>query len=108
MRSLLLAWVLVLAACQGGGEVALADLARDAESYEGEEVTVRGTVVAFDAQEGATRRHIVVEDEDSNRVELLPTSAAEPHVGATVEVTGIFTFDPSRGRAIEVSAIRAD
>jgi hypothetical protein len=68
-------------------------------------VTVRGTVVAFDAEDGASRRHIVVEDEASNRVELLPTSVAEPHVGRTVEVTGTFTFDPSRGRAIEVADI---
>lgn len=108
MRWLLLICALLLAACQGGGgDVAIADLARDPESYQGREVTVRGTVVAFDAADGATRRHIAVEDAARNRVELLPISAAEPHVGRAVEVTGTFTFDPARGRAIEITTIEA-
>lgn len=113
MRPLLLALALVAlallaVACQGGGAVDLADLAMDAERYDGRDVTVRGTVVAFDTEDGAMERHVVIEDEASNRVELLPIEVAEPHVGDDVEVTGTFSFDPERGRAIEVSSISAD
>ena len=95
----------LLGACAGPVDASLADLVFDTESYVGREVRVTGTVVAFDEADGALQRHIVIEDERNNRVQLEPIEAAEPHIGSQVEVTGRFRFDPSVGRILDVSEI---
>jgi hypothetical protein len=98
--------VLAVASCGGPAQVTLEELAFDTPAHEGNEVVTVGTVVEFTEDDGAIERHIVIEDEAHNRVELLPLEEAEPFIGARVEVTGRFEFDPERGRAIEVTEIR--
>jgi hypothetical protein len=106
-RALLLAsLLLVLVACGGPAAVSLEELALDPDAHEGAEVITIGTVLEFDESDGALERHIIVEDLDQNRVRLVPIEAAEPFIGADVEVSGRFFFEPERGRTIEVDEIR--
>lgn len=103
-RGLMAAGVLVaLAGCGGPPSVALAELVTEQRAYDGEEIVVRGVVIDID-QEGV-RRHAVVQDQDGNRVEIAPFEEVEPHVGAIVEVTGEFEFDPERGRVVHAESI---
>ena len=104
------AWVLaavlaLVAGCAPPPETSPAELVAEAETYDGHEVTVGGAVVAFDVDDGATHPHVVLEDRDANRIELLPTEVAEPYTGSAVEVHGIFEFSPDEGRRIHVEEI---
>lgn len=94
------------AGCADAAPVTLESLAFDTEAHEGDEVVTMGTVVEFTEEDGATERHLVIEDERQNRVRLLPSAAAEPYIGADVQVTGRFSFDPGRGRILQVEEIR--
>ncbi len=97
--------VLTLVGCGGVTAVTLEDLAFDTEAHEGEEVRTVGRVVEFSEADGALERHLVIEDATQNRVRLLPIDDAEPYIGAFVEVTGTFVFDPARGRTLELTEI---
>lgn len=96
---------LLLAACGQPSAVTLQSLAADSAAHDGEQVAVVGTVVEFTQADGATERHLVLEDDAQNRVELVPLEAAEPHIGVDVRVTGRYTFDPERGRLLEIEEI---
>ncbi len=96
---------LALAGCGGVTAVTLEDLAFDTEAHEGEEVRTVGRVVEFSQADGALERHLVIEDAAQNRVRLLPIDDAEPFIGAFVEVTGTFVFDPTRGRTLQLTEI---
>ena len=97
--------VLLGAACGPPSQTSPAELVSEAETFDGHEVTVSGAVVAFDEDDGASRPHVVLEDADANRIELLPTDEAQPYAGAAVEVTGTFEFAPDEGRRILVEEI---
>jgi hypothetical protein len=96
----------VLVGCGGPQVVSLDDLAFDGERHEGSQVVTVGTVVEFTEDDGALERHLVIEDAAQNRVRLVPLETAEPFIGADIEVTGRYVFEPTRGRTIEVDEIR--
>lgn len=98
--------LLLLAACGGPSAVTLRSLTADSAAYDGERVVAVGTVVEFTEAEGATERHLVLQDDGQNRVQLVPLEEAEPYIGAGVRVTGYYAFDPERGRRLEIEEIR--
>lgn len=91
--------------CGGPRAVSLAELAFEMERHDGDEVVTQGVVMAFDGQDGAPERHVVIQDAQMNRVELIPRERAEPYLGSTVEVAGDFEFDPDRGRRLHIDRI---
>lgn len=110
VMSLLLAAVtpLLLSACSdesGPVEATLAELVAKQEDYDGRLVQTGGVVRRFGEAEGATRLHYVVEDEEPNRVALVPNDVAEPYTEQEVVVVGRFRFSEEEGRSIEVERI---
>jgi hypothetical protein len=98
------AWLIasVLFGCGGAtasppSPVTLAELVEDQHGFDGDLVTVEGTVRSYDAP-----RHHWVEDADQHRVELEPQDLVAPHVGDRVRVTGRYSFRDDRGRLIEI------
>lgn len=98
------AWLtaVVLVGCGGSTPstptaVTLAELVADQDGYHGDVVTVEGTVRSYDAP-----RHHWIEDPDQHRVELEPQDLVQPHVGASIRVTGRYSFRDDRGRLIEI------
>ena len=94
---------LAFAACGGddNGEpkdVPLADVVADQDSYNGDTLRLQGTVVGFEE----AVEHYVIEDENQNRVELVPTDQAAEYEGQEVSVVGRFTFADDQGRRIEI------
>jgi hypothetical protein len=85
--------------------VTLAELVAKQEDYEGRRVETAGVVRRFGEAEGATRLHYVVEDQQANRVALIPNEVAEPHAGHEVLVAGPFQFSERDGRTIEIERI---
>lgn len=100
-----MALVLLLAACGGPRVVPLSELAHNADSYDGRRIIAHGVVMEFGDDDGDIERHYVIQGPDVNRVQLLPTEAAESYVGSVVEVVGEFEFDPDRGRLLHVESI---
>jgi len=98
--------VVLAGGCGGPSSVALADLARDHQAYEGERLELHGVVVEFAGDEQANvPRHAVLQDPEAHRVELVPFERAQPHVGSTVRVVGTFQFEPGRGRLLRIDSI---
>lgn len=97
--------VLLLAGCGGPRVVPLSELAANADYYDGRTVIAHGVVMEFGADDDPVEHHFVIQDQDVNRVQLLPNEAAEPYVGSVVEVVGEFAFDPDRGRLLHVESI---
>jgi hypothetical protein len=92
----------VLAGCGGATpttptSVTLAELVEDQHGYDGDLVTVEGTVRSYDAP-----LHHWIEDVDQHRVELEPQDLVAAHVGDLIRVTGRYSFREDRGRLIEV------
>jgi hypothetical protein len=92
----------VLAGCGGDTgstptPVTLAELVEDQHGFDGDLVTVEGTVRSYDAP-----LHHWIEDVDQHRVELEPQDLAAAHVGDRIRVTGRYRFHDDRGRLIEV------
>lgn len=83
----------------------LAALVAKQENYRGRVVQTSGVVRRFGEAEGATRLHYVVEDEEANRVALLPNEVAERYTGQEVVVVGSFRFREEEGRSIEIEHI---
>jgi alkyl hydroperoxide reductase subunit AhpC len=109
--SLLLLTVLVVVGCGPGAptEVALAELAFTAEDHDGEVVEIVGVVREFTVEEDdALEDHFVIEDDEQNRVQLVPHDAVEPYIDEHVRVVGEFTFDETAGRLIEVEEIEPE
>lgn len=102
-----LALVLLASGCVSSepGSVALDEVVRDQERYEGERLLLSGMVRTFEAGDGT--RYVVLEDGASNRVLLRPASQAVNFTGATVCVRGTFAFDESTGRTLAIDSIRA-
>ena len=96
---------LLPAACGQPSAVSLRSLAADSAAHDGEQVAVVGTVAEVTEADGATERHLLLQDDAQHRVQLVPLEAAEPHIGANVRVTGRYTFDPDRGRRLEIEEI---
>ncbi len=96
--------IVVLVASCGGSTVALERLVNRQDRYAGQVVTTEGMVSSFQEPDGTTS--YILEDEAQNRVLLLPADAAATHLGESVEVTGLFDFDPERGRTLMVQTWR--
>lgn len=100
----ILAGSLWLAACgvtdTAPSDVALADLVLEQDRYDGQMVRTHGVVRTFDEP-----RHYWIEDDDVNRVEVVPQDAIRPYLGDEVEVVGRFTFRDDEGRRITAKEI---
>jgi hypothetical protein len=66
-------------------------------------VETRGIV--REVEDADRTKYEVIEDDDSNRVELEPSSTAEAYVGQQVDVIGRFHFDDRQGRSITVAQL---
>lgn len=110
LRPLLLILPLVLfAGCSDDPapleQATLVELVGEQDDYDGRRVEAVGVVRRFGEAEGAARLHFVVEDQQKNRVALVPNDAAEPYVGTEVVVVGVFRFSEERGRRLEIERI---
>lgn len=83
----------------------VAELVVNQEGYDGRRVETAGVVRSFGRAEGATRFHYVVEDQQSNRVAIVPNNVAERYTGQPVTVVGSFRFSEQEGRSIEIERI---
>ena len=108
LRSVAILGVLVLAvvglsacAAQDRPEpVTLAELVAEQDRLDGAVVLVEGTVRTYDDPP-----HSWIEDTEQHRVELFPHEQVTDLAGERVRVEGRFTFDPDRGRGIDVEAL---
>lgn len=83
----------------------LVELVTNQEGYDGLSVKTSGVVRRFGAPQGTTRLHYVVEDEQANRVAIVPNDIAERYTGQAVTVSGVFRFSQQDGRSIEIERI---
>ena len=99
----------LFASCSDASEdpvrASLAELVAEQENYEGRRVQTVGVVRRFGEAEGATRLHHVLEDQQANRVALIPNHVAERHAGQKVVVVGSFQFSERDGRSIQIERI---
>jgi hypothetical protein len=96
---------LALGACERGQrieDITLAELAARQHTYDGRTVRTRGTVRGFDDP-----RHYWLEDENINRVGLIPVELIAPHLGRKVTVVGRYAFTPDRGRMITIQTVES-
>lgn len=94
-----------LAACDRSTapvELSLAELAANPAAYNGRVVRTRGTVRGFDDP-----RHYWLEDDNMNRVGLIPEDRVAPHLGRQITVLGQFSYARDRGRRLRVGTIEA-
>ncbi|SDU04914.1 hypothetical protein [Halopseudomonas salegens] len=82
--------------------VDLPHLVAEHQAYDGRLVTVSGRVAGFDDPE-----HYWLEDDEYNRVGLLPDDLISDRVGQRVQVTGRFSTSRDQGRRIQLSAVQA-
>ena len=83
----------------------VAQLVTNQDGYDGRRVETAGIVRRFGAAEGATRLHYVVEDQQANRVAIVPNDVAKRYEGQEVTVVGSFRFTEQEGRSIEIERI---
>lgn len=104
LQTITVTLMLLATACSAGGpaEVSLERLTQEQESFINRDVLTEGLVVRFPDDEGSV---YVIEDEQQNRVALLPGRKAAPYTGRWVSVAGKFVFDPDIGRVIRVERI---
>ena len=108
LRSVAILGVLVLAvvglsACTAQDRpepVSLAELVDEQDRLDGAVVLVEGIVRTYDDPP-----HSWIEDTEQQRVELFPHEQVVDLAGERVRVEGRFTFDPDRGRGIDVEAL---
>nr|WP_296752340.1 hypothetical protein [Thioalkalivibrio sp.] len=81
-------------------EVTLDQLVGAPATFDGEQVRTRGIVQALDDPE-----HYWIETSPRNRVAVRPRSAVVDRVGESVVVVGRFTWDPERGRRLELQSV---
>lgn len=96
-----LAVVLLACGASGPTAVSLAELVADQERLDGQLVVSEGTVHTYDDP-----RHYWIEDDEVNRVELVPHEVVGELVGARVRVTGRYHYRDDRGRLIEVDDLQ--
>lgn len=82
-------------------ELRLADLVRFQDRYDGDTVATSGVVHMFDDPE-----HYWIEDDELNRIRIVPHDAVSELVGERVRVDGRFEYDPSQGRVIHAQGVR--
>jgi hypothetical protein len=83
----------------------VAELTTNQGAYDGRRVETVGIVRRFGAAEGATRLHYVVEDQQQNRVAIVPNDVAERYTSQEVSVVGSFRFTEQEGRRLEIERI---
>lgn len=102
--ALVLLLAIVASACgqtdSGATEVRLADLVRFQDRYDGEMVATTGVVNMFRDPE-----HYWVEDDDVNRVRVVPHEAVSGLVGQRVRVLGRFEYSSGEGRVITARSV---
>ena len=99
-RAALLAALIGLAGCDYSDAPQAAPLRMLAEQpadYDGELVTTAGTVRHFQDP-----LHYWIEDDGYNRVELAWGDDLAPYLGQRLAVRGLFRYDPTEGRRIDV------
>lgn len=97
--------LLLLGGCRSQGQVVpLSELVAHQMSYQGDDLAVRGSIVAFGAGAG---QYFVIQDAHQNRVEVLPTSRVARYRGSRVTVEGTFHADQTRGRWIWLHNVAA-
>lgn len=79
----------------------LEELKADQTDLDGVPVVVSGTLRTYEAP-----RHYWIENESLDRVALEGDEDLAPLVGKTLEVSGVFHYDATRGRRIEVDQLR--
>jgi len=79
----------------------LAGLKEYQVDLDGQPVVVSGTLRTYEAP-----RHYWIENESLDRVALEGDEDLAPLVGKTLEVSGVFLYDPDQGRRIEVDQLR--
>jgi hypothetical protein len=84
----------------GAVEVPLATLAAEPRNFEGRRVVVRGTVRGIEEP-----LHFWIEDENFNRVQLIPDEAAVPYRDVPVRAVGRFQRGDRGGRELLVEEI---
>ena len=84
-------------------EVSLALLSENATRFDNRQVITRGIVRHFDAP-----LHYWIEDEELNRVEILPHEKVAFYLGETVVVEGHFRFSSTEGRRLTLTKIKRD
>ncbi len=80
--------------------VDLPHLVAEHEAYDGRVVNVSGRVASFDDP-----RHYWLEDDEFNRVALMPDESVSDKVGEQVRIIGAFSTSPDQGRQIEVTGV---
>ena len=100
----LAALVTPLLGCSSGSaeprELALVDLKRFAERYDGERVAATGVVQRFEDP-----LHYWIEGPKGNRVAIVPVERVREHLDSEVRVVGAFTYDRTQGRRIEPESV---
>ncbi|QEA37762.1 glucose-inhibited division protein B [Pistricoccus aurantiacus] len=94
----LIGLTLALTACgeERPAEVPLPVLVSQQAEYQNALVATQGVVRSFD-----NPRHYWIEDEDLNRVEILPQEQIAPYLGQEVRVVGRFGLDNGRKLTLE-------
>ena len=69
--------------------------------FHGQHVLVSGTLRTFDSP-----RHYWIENDHRDRVAVVTDEELAPLVGQTIDVSGIFIYDPNEGRRIEAIELR--
>ncbi len=98
------ALVVLIAGCGGSGQVSLAKLAANQDTYVGKEVTANGRVARQANGDGT--QYYVLTDGAGDLVNLAPPRRARPYLGRDVTVQGRFAIDPRLGRLIEITTIK--
>lgn len=99
MKLFFVIWLLLLlSSCSDAVlEVPIAKLAAEPERFHGHVLVVEGTVHRFDEP-----LHHWLQDEQYNRVGIVPDELLQGLVGQQVRVRGRFTASPEQGRRIQV------
>ena len=92
-----------LSGCAGSGQVSLARLVSDQDSYLGRQVSTSGRVERQAETNGTP--YYVLADPAQDLVLLAPSRKAKPYLGRIVSVRGRFGFDPHAGRVIQIVSI---
>jgi len=98
-RLLLVLTLVALTACSGreAVEVTLDQLVAQQAAYDGRTVVAVGTLHSHPDPE-----HYWIEDDGYNRVELAWGDDLAPYLGRRLAVRGLFQYDPTEGRRIDV------
>lgn len=94
--------VLMAACAQEPRDTDIASVVALQQDHDGQRIRVEGRVRSFEEP-----LHYWVEDEELNRIQLLPEEAASDYVDTEVRVSGRFHYDTGEGRRLEVEEIES-